>query len=200
MTIIKKTYCLLLAVLYSTILQAQDSHWTVNIYDYQYDMSVYAQLMDDGVVISNYDKYEIAAFVGDECRGIAEVQSATKDGQTYTWLYIRVRSNVASGETVTFKAYDKTEDETLKIAETIAFSSQGSIGLPSSPFNLNIARFTPGDVNDDGKILLNDATMIINNVIGKQQANFNESAADFNGDGKILLNDATMIINKIIGK
>lgn len=200
MNTLKKTYCLLLVLLYSTILQAQGSRWSVNIYDYQYDMSVYAELLDDEVVVTDYSNMEVAAFVGEECRGVAEVQSTVKDGVTYNWLYIRVRSNVASGEEVSFRLYDKTRDKVMKFNEKVTFSSQGNIGMPSSPYDLNIVKFTPGDVNDDGNILLNDATMIINYVIGKSQANFNESAADFNGDGKILLNDATMIINKIIGK
>lgn len=200
MNLIKKAYCLLLVLLYSTILQAQDSRWDVNIYDYQYDMSVYAEVLDNNVAVADYSNMEVAAFVGKECRGVAEVQSKEKDGVTHRWLYLRVRSNVASGEVVSFKMYDKTQDKVLNFSETVTFSSQGNVGMPSSPFGLNIVKFTPGDVNDDGNILLNDATMIINYVIGKSQSNFNQSAADLNGDGMILLNDATMIINKIIGK
>lgn len=202
MNIIRKTYCLLLVLLYSTILHAQDSHWTVNIYDYQYDMSVYAQLMDDEIAISDYSNYEIAAFVGDECRGIAEVKSTTKDGQTYTWLYFRVRSNVASGEKVTFKAYDKTEGKVLKISETVEFSSQESIGMPSSPYNLHIVRFIPGDVNDDGEINSTDIMLVINRILDRTSSSsvIIPEAMDLNNDGSVNSTDIMLIINKILGR
>lgn len=200
MNYIKLFCCIFILFLYTAILHAQDSHWNVNIHNYQYDMTVYAQVIDDKTLVTDYSSLEVAAFVGDECRGVATVQSAEKDGVNYQWLSIRVRSNVASGEVVSFKMYDKTQDNVLNFSETVTFSSQGNVGMPSSPFGLNIVKFTPGDVNDDGNILLNDATMIINYVLGKSQSNFNQSAADLNGDGMILLNDATMIINKIIGK
>lgn len=59
---------------------------------------------------------------------------------------------------------------------------------------------TPGDVNEDGKVTLVDATSVINHVLNKTPSNFNEQAADINGDGKITLVDATMIINKILNK
>ena len=65
MNLIKKAYCLLLVLLYSTILQAQDSRWNVNIYDYQYDMSVYAELQYNGSVITDFSnicpKFSIVA-------------------------------------------------------------------------------------------------------------------------------------------
>ena len=46
-------------------------------------LTVYAQLKIDDAVVSDYSNYEVAAFVGDECRGVAEIQ--TKENST--WLY-----------------------------------------------------------------------------------------------------------------
>ena len=134
MNIIKKTYCLLLVLLYSTILHAQDSRWNVNIYDYQYDMSVYAELQHNGSVITDFTNIEVAAFVGSECRAVGVPQY--KDG--VRWIYFRVRSNNIAGENVVFKMYDKTEDKEyyLSSEKNIEFEANRSLGLPSSPITL----------------------------------------------------------------
>ena len=134
MNIIKKTYCLLLVLLYSTILHAQDSRWNVNIYDYQYDMSVYAELQYNGSVITDFTNIEVAAFVGNECRAVGVPQQ--KDG--VRWIYFRVRSNTVAGENVVFKMYDKSEDKEYYLSsdEDIEFEANRSLGLPSSPITL----------------------------------------------------------------
>ena len=134
MNLIKKVYCLLLVLLYSTILQAQDSRWNVNIYDYQYDMSVYAELQYNGSVITDFANIEVAAFVGNECRAVGVPQQ--KDG--VRWIYFRVRSNTVAGENVVFKMYDKSEDKEYYLSsdEDIEFEANRSLGLPSSPITL----------------------------------------------------------------
>ena len=134
MNLIKKAYCLLLVLLYSTILQAQDSRWNVNIYDYQYDMSVYAELQYNGSVITDFTNIEVAAFVGNECRAVGVPQQ--KDG--VRWIYFRVRSNTVTGENVVFKMYDKSEDKEYYLSsdEDIEFEANRSLGLPSSPITL----------------------------------------------------------------
>ncbi len=103
-----KTYFRMIILFLSLLLtkgaDAQDSHWQCDTYAYEYDMAVYFTL--DGVAVLN--NYEVAAFVGDECRGVGEVvTSETTGGQTVTFGYLRIRSNSPSGETVTFKCYDK---------------------------------------------------------------------------------------------
>lgn len=140
-----RTICCLISVLFSmTILHAQDSQWSVNPYDYKYDMTVYAKVVYEGAEVSDYSNYEIGAFVGNECRGVGDVQ--TKD--SYTWVYLRVRSNQASGEKLIFKLYDKSTGRTsvIKPSQVIAFSSQGMIGKPSSPVTLEKPSYTLGDV------------------------------------------------------
>ena len=134
MNLIKKAYSLLLVLLYSTILQAQDSRWNVNIYDYQYDMSVYAELQYNGSVITDFTNIEVAAFVGNECRAVGVPQQ--KDG--VRWIYFRVRSNTVTGENVVFKMYDKSEDKEYYLSsdEDIEFEANRSLGLPSSPITL----------------------------------------------------------------
>lgn len=184
--------CLFLS---TTVLQAQDSGWTVNPHDYQYDMTVYGSLVVDDATVTNFDNYEVAAFVGDECRGIAEVR--TQGG--YTWLYLRVRSNTASGETVKFKIYAKAEGKAFDAVETVAFASNGQEGMPSAPVTLTLKRYTLGDVNDDGEIDVSDVQDLIDLVLSSDDSVFSP-ACDFNEDGEIDVSDIQELIDYILNQ
>lgn len=187
-----RTICCLISVLFSmTILHAQDSQWSVNPYDYKYDMTVYAKVVYEGAEVSDYSNCEIGAFVGNECRGVGDVQ--TKD--SYTWVYLRVRSNQASGEKLIFKLYDKSTGRTsvIKPSQVIAFSSQGMIGKPSSPVTLEKPSYTLGDVNEDGIIDIADVVAASQLAAGVADSKYNSLAADANLDGKINIADVVMI-------
>lgn len=194
-----RTICCLISVLFSmTILHAQDSQWSVNPYAYKYDMTVYAKVVYEGAEVSDYSNYEIGAFVGNECRGVGDVQ--TKD--SYTWVYLRVRSNQASGEKLIFKLYDKSTGRTsvIKPSQVIAFSSQGMIGKPSSPVTLEKPSYTLGDVNEDGKISVLDIVAIRQIISGQVDSNYNNLAADVNVDGKISVMDIVSVRQMIANK
>lgn len=60
---------------FTAALHAQGSGWTVNPYDYQYDMTVYAKVAFDDVDVTTDGNFEIAAFVNDECLGIASPET-----------------------------------------------------------------------------------------------------------------------------
>lgn len=192
---LKSLICLVGLFISSTILHAQGSGWEVNPHDYQYDMTIYAQLSADESIVTDYANYEIAAFVGDECRGIAEVKS--QGG--YTWLYLRVRSNAASGETVTFKIYDAAASKAFNAVETVDFTSSGQEGMPSSPITLTLKRYTLGDVNDDGEIDVSDVQDLIDLVLSSDDLNFNP-ACDFNEDGEIDVSDIQALIDYILNQ
>ena len=194
-----RTICCLISVLFSmTILHAQDSQWSVNPYDYKYDMTVYAQVVYEGAEVSDYSNYEIGAFVGNECRGVGDVQ--TKD--SYTWVYLRVRSNQASGEKLIFKLYDKSTGRTsvIKPSQVIAFSSQGMIGKPSSPVTLEKPSYTLGDVNEDGIIDVADIVGVHQITAGGSTVGYNQLAADANADGVINVADVVRIRSIIANK
>ena len=194
-----RTICCLISVLFSmTILHAQDSQWSVNPYDYKYDMTVYAKVVYEGAEVSDYSNYEIGAFVGNECRGVGDVQ--TKD--SYTWVYLRVRSNQASGEKLIFKLYDKSTGRTsvIKPSQVIAFSSQGMIGKPSSPVTLEKPSYTLGDVNEDGIIDVADIVGVHQITAGGSTVGYNQLAADDNADGVINVADVVRIRSIIANK
>ena len=194
-----RTICCLISVLFSmTILHAQDSQWSVNPYDYKYDMTVYAKVVYEGAEVSDYSNYEIGAFVGNECRGVGDVQ--TKD--SYTWVYLRVRSNQASGEKLIFKLYDKSTGRTsvIKPSQVIAFSSQGMIGKPSSPVTKEKPSYTLGDVNEDGIIDVADIVGVHQITAGGSTVGYNQLAADANADGVINVADVVRIRSIIANK
>lgn len=129
---IRKYILMAFAALLSLAANAAEPDWSVNANDYQYDMTVFAALSINGQTVSP-DNYTLAAFCGEECRGIATV--ANSDGDNY--FYLRIRSNVKTGETITFRAYNKTADEEVKqhwLLSTLAFEADSRAGFPSAPY------------------------------------------------------------------
>ncbi len=63
---------LIIALFHSVTASAADT-WSVNPSDYRYDMSLYLNVTFAAGEGLDYTQYDVAAFVGDECRGVAEV-------------------------------------------------------------------------------------------------------------------------------
>ena len=127
--------------LWASALSAQ-SHWTCDINAYQYDMTVYYDLQTNGTAVADWGNFEVAAFVGDECRGVGETMAAIVNEATVHYGYLRVRSNAsAGGETVSFKVYVKNANKEVAIGSdaNITFTPNGAEGLPSSPKVFNIS-------------------------------------------------------------
>ena len=157
---------LLMALFHSVTASAADT-WSVNPSDYRYDMSLYLN-----VSFANGDKldntqYDVAVFVGDECRGVAEVLPLPNGTDC---LYLRARSNSESGETMTFCYRNKSTGE-VKVVEKVdfAFSSNASLGMPSSPYEVKIVFYHDvaitagegGTVNEKGGRLAEGSTLSI---------------------------------------
>lgn len=144
---VKKLCCIVSLLLTTLPLAAQGSHWgSVNPHDYQYDMTLYATITIDGVAQTDLNGADIAAFVGDELRGVGRVES--KDGKS--WIYMRVYSNSPSGETVTFRAYNGVNEQ--HVATTVAFQSMGQQGMPGTPFTLDVLNPYTLTVKIDGNV------------------------------------------------
>ena len=73
------------------------------------------------------------------------------------------------------------------------------ITLDDVSANINIIANTPGDVNNDGQILVNDVVTAINYILNVTPENFVFAAADMDSNGQILVNDVVQIINTILG-
>ena len=143
--------------------------WEVNPSNYRYDMSLYIDVAF-AVGKMDYSEYDVAAFVGDECRGIAEV--LTLEGGKEC-LYLRARSNRENGETMTFKYRNKTTNEVLPIeAVSFDFVSNSRLGYPSTPYKVKIIFYHDvtisstegGSVSNTGGRLAEDTVLHINAI------------------------------------
>ena len=115
--------------LWASALSAQ-THWTCDINAYQYDMTVYYDLQTNGTAVADWGNYEVAAFVGDECRGLGETMAAVVNEQTVHYGYLRVRSNAQEGgETVFFKVFVKNANKEVAIGAdaNITFAVNGAV-------------------------------------------------------------------------
>lgn len=186
--------------LWATALSAQ-AHWSFDYHQYRYDMTVYFELKESGRVVKDVENYEVAAFVGDECRGIASFETQTgSNGTTLKYGFLKVYSNMADGETVTFLLYNKTTGEETVIEDTsIPFVTSSAVGYPSEPLTLRFGPpYTAGDVNGDGKISAIDVTLCIRYILEGTTTGFIIEAADMNDDGNVSAIDVTLIIQTIL--
>ena len=183
----------IVAVMLMTVTAKAASHWTCDSYAFQYDMTAYVQLTDGGFPLQDYSDYEIAAFVGDECRGIAQIVEATKP-----YGLIRIRSNEVNGEHVYFKVYRFSTYEEITIYDVgIEFVSQGIDGLPSAPLYLELThQFLVGDTNGDGEVNIADLNALIDAVLGNDYGR----EFDVNGDGEVNIADVNALIDIILAK
>ncbi|MFZ4398657.1 MAG: BACON domain-containing protein [Bacteroidales bacterium] len=105
--------------------------WTT-VSNLQYNMNIIGKIQLSTGVYSLNDNDIIAAFVGTECRGIANPYSSLGG-----MLFLTIGSNVQSGENVSFKIYLASTDEIVNVTETIAFQNAGEIGTMTAPFNFS---------------------------------------------------------------
>ena len=106
---------------------------------YQSSMAVTAVVEIDGAELRK-DATVVGAFVGDECRGIAELRPVAAFNRYEAFLL--VHSNEVSGETVVFKVFDATDEKVLEITETLAFEVDASYGSVVEPVVLSAASLT----------------------------------------------------------
>ncbi|MCF0198305.1 MAG: carbohydrate-binding domain-containing protein [Bacteroidaceae bacterium] len=170
-------------------------HWYADPHAYRYDMSAYLTLeMDSRAVLPA--EAELAVFVDDECRGVAEA-CAGAEGV----YYLRVRSNATAGETLTFKAYVGDEEIALLTDAPVVFNAEtvlGSVGTPLKVYNQLPVMM--GDLNGDGILTVTDVTLAIAIVLGNAPDNIHSEAADLNADGVVTVTDVVILISRILGQ
>lgn len=146
--------------LWASALSAQP-HWTCDYRQYQNDMTVYFMLKNgDAVITAALDNYEVAAFVGGECRGVATFETQTgTNGVELTYGFLKVYSNSVGNETVTLKYYDKAAAKERSVRDvSLPFVSNANVGYPSAPvdfpleFDVTVASSNTvmGTVSDGG--------------------------------------------------
>ena len=131
-------------VLLSTLMFAGVPDWDCdgdgtldNYNDYQNNGSVNASISLDGSAIGQEGDM-LAAFVGDEQRGVAQALAIPPQlGGGFGFL-ILCYSNETSAEMLTFKFYNSEDDMIYNISEDIEFVADMTIGNVVMPQELNI--------------------------------------------------------------
>jgi hypothetical protein len=105
--------------------------WKVTPSNYQYSMNFIAQLNINGDV-SRDPNDQVAAFVGDECRGIAKLRyiEALDNYQAYISVY----SNKTAGEAIQFRIWNASDGQVHRdVTPTYLFESNDVKGTASKP-------------------------------------------------------------------
>ena len=160
----QKIYVLLFSLLFAPLVWGAGSnvsHWTFDPAEYAYDMNVHAALTFNGMDVEDYATFEVAAFCGNECRGIAK--ATVSQGKKYYEL--RVHSKKSQGDNITFKCYNQATGRELMVAESLLFDGEQH-GTLSRLFQLTATQPVTGIRLDKTSVTLNttDTYSLIANV------------------------------------
>ncbi|MBC8478950.1 MAG: hypothetical protein H8D46_00685, partial [FCB group bacterium] len=113
--------------------ESNSQDWLVNTAAYEENMTLVGRLSSQSGQLYDPDML-VAAFVGDECRGVSRIQyiPELEDYRVFLVIYGSMdESDVA------FKVYSPEYDQVLDVQETIAFEGSDIIGSPDAPMTLN---------------------------------------------------------------
>ena len=142
---------------------AQDSHFELSFDPSQQgsygSTVVYAKLDLANQQSEDYATYEVAAFVGDECRAVARCAAnpalATYVDKNYFVLNVAGNfgdSDSDTGKPITFKVFDEVSNAVIELtpSQTITFANEGKYGEPS---NLVVLSGTEWAIEPEGDVL-----------------------------------------------
>ena len=130
-------------VLWASALSAQ-SHWQCDYAKFSESMAIYFQMADGDNAIADVTPYEVAAFVGEECRGVATFHEEMINENTVKYGYLRIYSNAESAEKIILKVYNKSTQLEKRIAiSSFPFEKDKRIGVPSEPVKYDITANVP---------------------------------------------------------
>ena len=96
-----------------------------------------------------YREYEVAAFIGDECRAIATYGTSNPADYSYNYWVLDVKGKFDNtdgeiGQTITFKVYDQAKDTEYDLTpdRTVTFATDALVGEPSNPVVLSAIEWT----------------------------------------------------------
>lgn len=110
--------------------KASSPNWVVNANAYQYNMTLTSVATRHCVEIKN-PLSKIAAFIGNECRGVAAL-NLNSGSHNYASLF--VYSNKVNGDSIHFKIYDATSDSIYDAELILEFQQNTNKGNAAEPF------------------------------------------------------------------
>lgn len=144
----KRIIVLFLCCVTTLVTLAAVPEWVVSVKDYEHTETITGVLVVNDTVINTTGNV-LGAFVGDEVRGVATaIKSSGKN-----MYFLTVYSNLSSGEKVSLRAYLQNEDSVYNLVDSIAFSSNTSLGSPDDPMNLRLNIVEPEIVDPVVEVL-----------------------------------------------
>ena len=123
-------------------------------------------------------------------------------GRTSATLQYNIKSLPTYFFNIT-KYYDKTEQKEKTVygnTGKIDFVHQDKIGEASAPHGFDMDNnVLPGDADDNGKINILDASLIVDYVLNPAVEGINLDAADIDNNGKVNILDASAIVDVVLG-
>lgn len=105
-------------------------NWSVNTSNFTYSMGVTAVLNISCNNLENVNN-RVGAFIGSECRGVVSTTNVLDSNYV---AFLLIHSDVAEGDTITFKIYDSVMDSVFETTTSLVFKNDNNIGSPSYPF------------------------------------------------------------------
>ena len=129
----------------------RDSRWNVNVADYEFSGAITANVLKNQEEMGD-EGDELAAFVGDECRGVT-LPVETPKGIRF---FLQIWSNT-DDEIMIYKYYDSSEGQIYNFQEILEFQRDmiiGSISEPDIPLPEGVETYTltPEVTGENGTI------------------------------------------------
>ncbi|MEI6752806.1 MAG: BACON domain-containing carbohydrate-binding protein, partial [Paludibacter sp.] len=136
----------------SDIIVYVNQKWAVNTNKYQLNMTVTAIVSVDDVEYMGND-LQIAAYIGDECRGIADLKYIDVYQRYMAFLTIW-GNGLDVNKAITFKCYNNIEEKQFTaINQSLIFIPEVIKGTPVNPYSINLVQKVTALNNDiDTKI------------------------------------------------
>ena len=107
----------------------------------QNSMVMYAQILIDGVLVTDYDRWEVGAFCNGECRDDQSEFYYIEPDQRYIMMFTIAGNDDDEGEEIEFYLYDKTNQEVVEAigypSTDFTFTNNARIGEIWAPIALN---------------------------------------------------------------
>jgi len=171
-------------------------NWTVNPNDFLLNASITGVLIFNGLESTDSEDI-IAAFVGDECRGIDDQGFYFEPTDHWVWG-ITIFANMI-GETFTFKAYDASADFVFELTDyTYEFISNDIVGSAEDPVEWSFLSNHP-DPPDSFNYISTPSSGLFRGqaVVDGISAESGDWIAAFDEDGNCAGADTLWIINNI---
>lgn len=120
----KYIYSIMLLLLVAVNVQGQAPNWSVNENNFQYTMTFVGFLNVDGTTLASTND-KVAAFVGSECRGVANLTYVANQNKYFAYLTVFSNQN---NETISFKIYNSAKNEIKNVDKSKNFTTNENYG------------------------------------------------------------------------